>query len=152
MLQLLDSIELEENADEHDGRLKGEDSFRFLHVMDRAQKDLSDALSHGRIAGRDQQQIVKIASQIAEHLRYLNEECGRIHGDIKPRNIVLLQVGDELVWMLIDLDASVEIGTPAGLKKTSSACYPPEMARRELQEASFSKEKVEEDASPRIMP
>ena len=68
VLQLLDSIELAENADEHDARLKGEDSFRFLHVMDRAQKDLSDALSHSRIAGRDRKQIVKIAAQLAEHL------------------------------------------------------------------------------------
>ena len=40
--------------------------------------------------------------------------------------------GKQLVWVLIDLDASCEIGTPAGQKITSSAFYPPEMARQEL--------------------
>ena len=79
VLQLLDSIELDENADEHDARLKGEDSFRFLHVMDRAQKDLSDALSHGRIAGRDRKQIVKIANQLVAHLPYLQSDHDFLH-------------------------------------------------------------------------
>eukprot|EP01043_Picozoa_sp_COSAG02_P099082 COSAG02_NODE_35209_length_472_cov_0.678284_1_plen_39_part_10 len=32
--------------------------------------------------------------------------------------------GKQLVWVLIDLDASCEIGTPAGQKITSSAFYP----------------------------
>ena len=40
--------------------------------------------------------------------------------------------GKQLVWVLIDLDASCEIGTPAGQKITSSAFYPPEMGRQEL--------------------
>jgi hypothetical protein len=40
--------------------------------------------------------------------------------------------GKQMVWVLIDLDASCEIGTPAGQKITSSAFYPPEMARQEL--------------------
>ena len=35
----------------------------------------------------------------------------------------------ELVWVTIDLDASCKIGDEAGKKKTSSACYPPEMVR-----------------------
>ena len=35
----------------------------------------------------------------------------------------------ELVWVTIDLDASCKIGEEAGKKKTSSACYPPEMVR-----------------------
>jgi hypothetical protein len=38
----------------------------------------------------------------------------------------------QLVWVLIDLDASCEIGTRAGQKLTSSAFYPPEIARQKL--------------------
>ena len=40
--------------------------------------------------------------------------------------------GKQLVWVLIDLDASCKIGDEAGQKITSSAYFPPEMARREL--------------------
>ena len=40
--------------------------------------------------------------------------------------------GRQLVWVLIDLDASCTIGSLAGQKVTSSAFYPPEMARQEL--------------------
>ena len=46
-------------------------------------------------------------------------------------------------WVLIDLDASCSIGGPAGQKVTSSAFFPPEMARYELERASKS-ENVEE--------
>eukprot|EP01043_Picozoa_sp_COSAG02_P133976 COSAG02_NODE_72080_length_188_cov_18.842697_1_plen_31_part_01 len=31
--------------------------------------------------------MFQILHQVAGHLAYLNEEKGRIHGDIKPRNI-----------------------------------------------------------------
>ena len=48
----------------------------------------------------------------------------------------------KLLWLLIDLDASCDMGTPAGLKKTSSACYPPEMARCELAGTSSSLEEL----------
>ena len=40
--------------------------------------------------------------------------------------------------ILIDLDASCKIGEPAGQKVTSSAFFPPEMARYELEKASGS--------------
>jgi hypothetical protein len=40
--------------------------------------------------------------------------------------------GKQMVWVLIDLDASCEIGTRAGQKLTSSAFYPPEIARQKL--------------------
>ena len=42
------------------------------------------------------------------------------------------EFGTELAWVLIDLDASCEIGSLAGQKVTSCACFPPEMARQQL--------------------
>ena len=126
VLQLLDTIDLGDN------RLEGEESYRWLLVMDRAHHDLSDAVSHNQMAGRNQKQVAEILYQLVGHLKYLNEECGRIHGDIKPRNIVLLQLGTALAWVLIDLDASCEIGSLAGQKVTSSAFLSPEMARQQL--------------------
>jgi hypothetical protein len=86
VLQLLDHRELERPAGEDDERMRGEDEYHYMLVMDKATTDLSDALSHTRIAGRKLPEVVKIARQVAGHLRYLNEECGRLHGDIKPRN------------------------------------------------------------------
>ena len=124
-----DAAVLERDAAKDDPRLKGEDEYRYMLVMDRADGDLSDALSHSRVAGRERNDVVEIARQVAGHLRYLNEECNRLHGDIKPRNVVKITHGTKTTWVLIDLDASCTIGTPAGLKKTSSSCYPPEMVR-----------------------
>ena len=140
---LLDSCQLSQpiSAAELDKRIvnEGEASYRFLLVMPRARQDLSDALSHYRFAGRNQQQVQQIGYQIAGHLQYLNEECARIHGDLKPRNVIQLEVDTDdgvlLVWVLIDLDASCAIGALAGQKVTSSAYFPPEMARRELSHA-----------------
>lgn len=50
-------------------------------------------------------------------------ESKRIHGDIKPLNIMKLHSGS---MILIDLDASVAFGTYCG-SKVSSAYLPPEM-------------------------
>ena len=43
------------------------------------------------------------------------------------------------VLMQIDLDASCDLGMRAGQKVTSSGCFPPEMARRELNKAMLDK-------------
>ena len=134
VVQLIDGTaeELEEDAGALDVRLKGDDSYRFLLVMQQAERDLSDALSHFRFAGRDRQEVIKILTQVAAHLKYLNEDCGRIHGDLKARNLIQMKIGMELIWLLIDMDASCAIGELAGQKVTSSASFPPEMARQEL--------------------
>ena len=112
-----------------DPRLQGEDA-RFLLVMPCARRDLSDALAHYRFAGRDWKQVVEILIQVASHLRYLNEGCGRIHGDLKPRNLVQLETnsvdsegvvtGTAMAWCLIDLDASCTLGDQAGQKITAT--------------------------------
>jgi hypothetical protein len=128
VVQILDAAELEADAGSMDPRLKGATEYRFLLVMPQARRDLSDALSHDQLAGRDKATVVQIAHQVARHLKYLNEGCGRVHGDLKPRNLVQMLVETasgqaEVVWVLIDLDASCAIGTPAGQKITSE-CGP----------------------------
>jgi len=124
VLQLLNAVEIEGDAGAMDSRLKGDDSYKYMLTMPQAKSDLNDALSHTRFAGRNRAQVVKVLYQIATHLRYLNEQCHRIHGDLKPRNVVQLEVetdtGIELVWILIDMDASCAIGEDAGQKLTSS--------------------------------
>ena len=47
-------------------------------------------------------------------------------------NIVKIIIEGKAFWILIDLDASCTLGALAGQKVTSSAFFPPEMARREL--------------------
>ena len=47
-------------------------------------------------------------------------------------NIVMIYIEGKACWILIDLDASCNLGALAGQKVTSSAFFPPEMARREL--------------------
>eukprot|EP01043_Picozoa_sp_COSAG02_P022472 COSAG02_NODE_1169_length_14132_cov_85.570187_6_plen_1172_part_00 len=135
VMKLLVDKELEEDAGMLDSRLKG--AGRYLLVMEKAQHDLNDALSHYRWAGRDREQVIEILYQVATHLEYLNEKCGRIHGDLKARNLVQMLVetehGTKMVWMLVDLDASCKIGDIAGKKLTSTAMFPPEMARQYLE-------------------
>ena len=120
VMPLLDARELEEDAGVLDSRLK--DAGRFLLVMDKAHHDLNDALSHYRLAGRDRGSVFEILYQVATHLAYLNEDCGRVHGDLKARNLIQVQIetahGTVMVWMLIDLDASCTIGDAAGQKVT----------------------------------
>ena len=84
VVPLLEVFELGEDAGTLDPRLQGEAgcSYRFGLVMSAAKRDLSDALSHYRIAGRDRRQVLEILHQVAMHLRYMNDDCGRIHGDL----------------------------------------------------------------------
>ena len=51
-------------------------------------------------------------------------------------NIVKIIIDGRAFWVLIDLDASCNLGDLAGQKVTSSAFFPPEMARRELDKAT----------------
>ena len=48
--------------------------------------------------------------------------------------LVETEHGTKMVWVLIDLDASCEIGDAAGQKLTSTSMFPPEMARQYLAE------------------
>lgn len=109
-------------------RLKGSD-LKYVIVMDcGGGYDLHDFISHQNIAGKDLLVVASIAKEIALCLKFLNEECGVCHGDVKARNFVARGVG--LVgFAAIDMDNSSLIGREAvGKKRTSTGYLPPEQA------------------------
>ena len=59
-----------------------------------ANRDLSDLLSHDRVAGHNLAEATCILAQVAKHLHYLHAECKLIHGDIKSRNLVEIILPD----------------------------------------------------------
>ncbi|GBG34526.1 Protein kinase, putative [Hondaea fermentalgiana] len=56
-------------------------------VMERGSRSLFEAINTERFAGRDLQKIRTIAYKIVSAVKSLHDS-GRIHGDIKPRNVV----------------------------------------------------------------
>ena len=109
-------------------RLKGSD-LKYVIVMDcGGGYDLHDFISHQNIAGKDLLVVASIAKEIALCLKFLNEQCGVCHGDVKARNFVARGVG--LVgFAAIDMDNSSLIGREnVGKKRTSTGYLPPEQA------------------------
>ena len=85
-------------------------------VMLEANRNLS-VISQQEKLSPDQVQTAVL--QIAECCHHLHEVGGRIHGDLKPLNIVRVHSspGDEDTadrYKLIDMDASVPFGDPVG--------------------------------------
>ena len=66
--------------------------------------------------------IREMFDSLARSIGHLHD-IGRVHGDIKPLNIV--RAVDESI-MLIDLDMTVELGDPVGAKQLSTAFVGPE--------------------------
>ena len=78
VMELLDYVELDAAGLEYchnDQRLQGEGVFRYLLVMPQATRDLSDLLSHDRVAGHKFNEAKSILKQVADHLHYLHEEA-----------------------------------------------------------------------------
>lgn len=116
---------------------------KYVIVMDcGAGFDLHDFISHQNVAGKDRFAVTSIAKEIALCLKFLNERCGTIHGDVKARNFVARGVG--LVgFAAIDLDNAASIGREqAGKKRTSSGYLPPEQAALEAYNRSEQKGEV----------
>ena len=83
MLPLLDHFVLDEDGVafvKAEKRLQGEATWTHLLSMPQAERDLSDLLSHDRVAGHDLPAVTEILLQVADHLEYFHEKCGRIHG------------------------------------------------------------------------
>ena len=83
-------VRLVGGSQEFENPTRCKDPRPFLIVMPAAQMDLSDFLSHNRVAGMDIKAVVAIMQQIGQHVQYMHT-CGRIHGDLKPRNIVKVE-------------------------------------------------------------
>ena len=104
------------------------EGYSYIVVLERGERSLHDACAKERISGHDLHAVINIMRAVASCVGYLHDK-GRIHGDLKQRNI--LRVIDDsggVRWCLCDMDASVNLGRPAG-KKTSSAYSPPELAQ-----------------------
>ena len=69
VLELLDAVDLEQDAGDMDPRLKGEHPYRYMVTMQRGKHDLNHHLSHYRVAGRNRKQVIKILRQVAQHLK-----------------------------------------------------------------------------------
>jgi serine/threonine protein kinase len=96
-------------------------------VFERGARTLADAIVHDAFAGKaDDSTSILIARdvllQLSAGLLHLHETCRAVHCDFKVVNA--MQFGR--MWKLIDFDATVLIGRPAGLKY-STLVAPPEL-------------------------
>ena len=97
----------------------------YCVVMPAADRSLLGAMQAEFIAGKNVDEVVKIATHVAQGLAELHG-LGIVHCDIKPRNVVRTGVK----WMIIDLDAALNVSDLISkTKKHSSGFVPPEMAR-----------------------
>jgi len=90
-----------------------------LIVMPAADRNLRAIMDNERIT--DPAVIKRMFHEIVRALKFMHDR-GVIHGDVKPRNLV--RINGHLV--IIDLDASAEIGRQYSWSKYSSAYLPPE--------------------------
>jgi serine/threonine protein kinase len=104
-----------------------------LIVMPAADRNLRAIMDNERIT--DPKALKRMFHEVLLAVKYMHDR-GVIHGDIKPRNVV--RINEQLV--VIDLDASAEIGKQFSWSKYSSAYLPPEAIaiRRHESEASLS--------------
>ena len=90
MLVSKGKVRLVGGSQEFENPTRCKDPRPFLIVMPAAQMDLSDFLSHNCVAGMDIKAVVAIMQQVGQHVQSMHT-CGRIHGDLKPRNIVKIE-------------------------------------------------------------
>lgn len=114
------------DGDDDESLKKALESFGFFQykhviVMPASDKSLTDMILHDTICAsmHDVRSLFKELCLCVAHIH----ESRRIHGDLKPLNIVKNDRGDII---LIDMDASVKFGEVCGVK-LSSAYLPPEM-------------------------
>ena len=68
---------LPHDASAYDARLRG----RYLLVMERAERDLADAIAHDRFAGINRGAVRAMLGDVARVLLYLNDQHARVHGE-----------------------------------------------------------------------
>ena len=90
-----------------------------LIVMPAADRNLRAIMDSERIT--EPGRIKAVFQDVVRGVRYMHSR-GMMHGDVKPRNLV--RVGEAM--MIIDLDASAQIGKEYSWSKHSSAYMPPE--------------------------
>uniref|UniRef100_A0A6S8VFZ9 Protein kinase domain-containing protein n=1 Tax=Chaetoceros debilis TaxID=122233 RepID=A0A6S8VFZ9_9STRA len=99
--------------------------YEFVLVFNFADRTLHAALTHDRITGGNSPHLVKqIMKDMATGLLELHAN-GRIHGDLKPLNVMR----EGLRWKLTDLDIACAINCDYGTKNPSSGYCAPEVAK-----------------------
>ena len=112
------------DSDDTEGDLRDEQGHQvFCLVMPRADRSLHQAVQSERFAGHDITRVTMIMRDVALALKAMHDK-GWVHADLKPRNVV--RVGER--WLLIDLDAAVQIGSRLGAKRSTGYCAPELMA------------------------
>ena len=97
-----------------------------LLVMPAAERNLRAIMDSEHI--KDSGVIKSMFQEILNCTSFMHErDC--IHGDLKPRNLVRILFGLKRRLMLIDFDASAQIGKQYSWSKHSSAYMPPEAIR-----------------------
>lgn len=137
--QVLHHARLDVDASQHDPRLRG----CYLIVMDRADRDLVDALAHDGIAGRHRERVLPVVRDVLGVAAYFNDTLGRVHGDLKPRNIVeTIREDGSSRWKAIDLDATTNHGAMLSSKR-STGFMSTELARHMLSQQRDGQQKGE---------
>ncbi|GBG35197.1 Protein kinase, putative, partial [Hondaea fermentalgiana] len=77
-------------------------------VMKRGSRSLFEAINTERFAGRDLQKIRTIAYKILSAVKSLHDS-GRIHGDIKPRNVVRVAASKQYTFSDKDTGGRLEV-------------------------------------------
>ena len=103
VIDVLNHYELDEDASLIDPRLRG----KYVLVMEKAERDMTDSLAHDGVAGRDRESIVRMLHDVISALLYFNDQLSHVHGDVKPRNFVETISNGKSRWKAIDLDAAV---------------------------------------------
>ena len=105
-------------------------------VMPVAEFNLHQRMSQIQLAGINASGCADILAQVANAITTLHQ-CGVVHGDVKPRNVVRING----VWKLIDMDAATAVGAPinsgADSFKWTSAFAAPELARCRVQRGTM---------------
>ncbi|KAK3265250.1 hypothetical protein CYMTET_26049 [Cymbomonas tetramitiformis] len=99
--------------------------YTHLLVMPAANRNLMVVVRQERLGLHD---VRHIARRLGGALQHLHAN-GMVHCDLKPLNAVRFAdagAAGAATWRIIDLDAAVQIGCPAGVK-ISSGYLPPEM-------------------------
>ena len=100
----------------------GYSEYRYFIVFPVCDKSLSDMILHDSLCG-NMPAIRHCVEEICHCLQHLHNAGRRIHGDVKPSNIMKSQYGN---IVLIDMDASAKLNAVCGLRHSSSY-LPPEM-------------------------
>jgi serine/threonine protein kinase len=97
-----------------------------LLVMPAAERNLRAIMDSEHV--KDSGVIKSMFQEILNCTSFMHERnC--VHGDLKPRNLVRILFGLKRCLMLIDFDASAQIGKQYSWSKHSSAYMPPEAIR-----------------------